>query len=91
MSGMLEIFASGIRCNRSAVRKSYTKAKEVMLFYTDTADAPWTIIRSDDKNHARLAAMKFVLNSIPHDGKDTTVGMRRIRKSSVSQGYLRDG
>lgn len=52
---------------------SYRKAKEAMLFYTDTADAPWTIIRSDDKNRARLAAMKFVLNAIPYDGKDTTV------------------
>jgi polyphosphate kinase 2 len=48
----------------------YTKAKEAMLFYTDTADAPWTIVRSDDKRRARLNAMKFVLNSIPYAGKD---------------------
>lgn len=53
--------------------ESYTKAKEAMLFYTDTADAPWTIIRSDDKNRARLAGMKFVLNAIPYEGKDTSV------------------
>jgi polyphosphate kinase 2 (PPK2 family) len=32
----------------------YTKAKEDMLFYTDTADAPWTVVRSDDKKRARL-------------------------------------
>ncbi len=25
----------------------YTEAKEAMFFYTDTADAPWTIIKSD--------------------------------------------
>jgi polyphosphate kinase 2 len=48
----------------------YTKAKEAMLFYTDTADAPWTIVRSDDKKRARLHAMKFLLSSIPYDGKD---------------------
>ncbi len=48
----------------------YTKAKEAMLFYTDTADAPWTIVRSDDKKRARLNAMKFLLSSIPYDGKD---------------------
>ena len=36
---------------------SYTKAKEAMFFYTDTADAPWTVVRSDDKNRARLHAM----------------------------------
>jgi polyphosphate kinase 2 len=48
----------------------YTKAKESMLFYTDTADAPWTIVRSDDKKRARLHAMKFLLSSIPYEGKD---------------------
>jgi hypothetical protein len=41
-----------------------------MLFYTDTADAPWTIVRSDDKKRARLQAMKFLLSSIPYEGKD---------------------
>jgi polyphosphate kinase 2 len=51
--------------------EAYTKAKEAMLFYTDTADAPWTIVRSDDKNRARLNAMKHVLSTIPYDGKDT--------------------
>jgi polyphosphate kinase 2 len=53
--------------------ESYTKAKEAMLFYTDTADAPWTIVRSDDKNRARLNAMKHVLYTIPYAGKDTDV------------------
>jgi polyphosphate kinase 2 len=48
----------------------YTKAKEAMLFYTDTADAPWTIVRSDDKKRARLHAMKHLLSSIPYEGKD---------------------
>ena len=35
----------------------YTEAKEAMFFYTDTADAPWTIIKSDDKKRARLECM----------------------------------
>jgi len=52
---------------------SYTKAKEAMLFYTDTADAPWTIVRSDDKNRARLNAMKHILYTIPYAGKDPDV------------------
>jgi polyphosphate kinase 2 len=51
----------------------YTKAKEAMLFYTDTADAPWTIIRSDDKKRARLNAMRHVLTHIPYVGKDESV------------------
>jgi hypothetical protein len=49
---------------------SYTKAKEAMFFYTDTADAPWTVVRSDDKNRARLHAMRHVLNAVPYAGKD---------------------
>tara|TARA_R110002096_G_scaffold215310_12_gene403156 strand:- start:8681 stop:9919 length:1239 start_codon:yes stop_codon:yes gene_type:complete len=48
----------------------YTQAKESMLFYSDTADAPWTIVRSDDKKRARLNAIKFMLKDIPYDGKD---------------------
>jgi hypothetical protein len=52
---------------------SYTKAKEAMLFYTDTADAPWTIVRSDDKKRARLNAIKHILYTIPYAGKDTDV------------------
>jgi len=53
--------------------EAYTKAKEAMLFYTDTADAPWTIVRSDDKNRARLNAIKHILHTIPYAGKDTDV------------------
>ena len=53
--------------------ESYTKAKEAMLFYTDTADAPWTIVRSDDKKRARLNAIKYILHSIPYEGKDTDI------------------
>ena len=32
-----------------------------MFFYTDTADAPWTIVKSDDKRRARLEAMRHFL------------------------------
>ena len=34
----------------------YTKAKEAMFFHTDTADSPWTVIKSDCKKRARLNA-----------------------------------
>ncbi|MBM4061128.1 MAG: polyphosphate kinase 2 [Planctomycetes bacterium] len=49
---------------------AYTRAKEEMFFHTDTADAPWTVIRADDKKRARINAMLHVLGSIPYDGKD---------------------
>ncbi len=51
----------------------YTEAKEAMFFYTDTADAPWTIIKSDDKKRARLNAMMHFLNSLPYTGKDPRI------------------
>lgn len=51
----------------------YTEAKEAMLFYTDTADAPWTIIKSDDKKRARLNCMRHFLNSLDYPGKDPEI------------------
>ena len=53
----------------------YTKAKEAMFFYTDTADSPWTVVKSDCKKRARLNAMRYVLHALPYDGKDVeTIG-----------------
>lgn len=51
----------------------YTEAKEAMFFYTDTADAPWTIIKSNDKKRARLACMQHFLSSLPYDNKDRRI------------------
>jgi polyphosphate kinase len=48
----------------------YTKAKEAMFFYTDTADVPWTVIKSDCKKRARLNAMRYVLHKLPYHQKD---------------------
>jgi polyphosphate kinase 2 len=48
----------------------YTEAKEAMFFYTDTADAPWTIIKSDDKKRARLNCMRHFLSTLNYDDKD---------------------
>jgi polyphosphate kinase 2 len=48
----------------------YTKAKEAMFFYTDTADAPWTVIKSNCKKRARLNAMRYVLHRLPYNNKD---------------------
>jgi polyphosphate kinase 2 len=50
----------------------YTKAKESMFFYTDTADSPWTVIKSDDKKRARLNAMRYVLHRLPYTNKDVS-------------------
>jgi len=41
-----------------------------MFFYTDTADAPWTVVKSDDKKRARLNAMMHFLHNLDYPGKD---------------------
>ncbi|MBI2606122.1 MAG: polyphosphate kinase 2 [Deltaproteobacteria bacterium] len=47
----------------------YTRAKEEMFFYTDTADAPWTVIRADDKKRARINCLRWVLHHLPYTEK----------------------
>ena len=51
----------------------YTEAKDAMFFYTDTADAPWTVVKSNDKKRARLEAMRYVLNLFEYRDKDPDV------------------
>ncbi len=51
----------------------YTEAKEAMFFYTDTADARWTIIKSDDKKRARLNCMQHFLAGLDYPDKDEQV------------------
>lgn len=53
--------------------EDYTEAKEAMFFYTDTADAPWTIIKSNDKKRARINALQHFLSQLPYPGKDSRV------------------
>lgn len=48
----------------------YTQAKEAMFAQTDTADAPWAVIRSDCKKRARLNAMRYVLHKLPYANRD---------------------
>ena len=51
----------------------YTAAKEAMFFYTHTGDAPWTVIKSNDKKRARLEAMRYVLSQFDYPSKDEGV------------------
>jgi polyphosphate kinase len=51
----------------------YTEAKESMFFFTDLADAPWTVVKSNDKKRARLEAMRYVLSRIPYADRDEQI------------------
>lgn len=48
----------------------YTEAKESMFLHTDTAEAPWVVVKSDCKKRARLNAMRYVLHRLPYANKD---------------------
>jgi len=51
----------------------YTEAKEAMFFYTDTGDAPWVVIKSDDKKRARLNCMQHFLAHLDYPDKNDHV------------------
>ena len=47
---------------------SYSRARDMMLATTDTKEAPWYIVRSDDKHRARLNCISHFLSLIPYKG-----------------------
>jgi hypothetical protein len=49
----------------------FTDCKYEMLRRTSTSSAPWLIIRSGDKQRARLNAIKVMLNAVDYKDRDT--------------------
>jgi len=68
--------------------KDYTEAKEAMFFYTDTADAPWTVIKSDCKKRARINAMRHILNKLDYPNKNTDVAVKPDKLIVGSAQYI---
>ena len=52
---------------------AYTDAISETITRSHTAAAPWTVIRSDDKGRARIAAVQMILRSMDYKGKDASV------------------
>ena len=48
----------------------YTDAKQSMFFHTDTGDAPWTVVKSDDKKRARINCIRYFLYNLDYPNKD---------------------
>ena len=48
----------------------FTNTKYKMIKQTHSHNAPWTIIRSNDKQKARLESLKVILNSVDYEGRD---------------------
>ena len=51
----------------------YTEAKEAMFHFTDTPEAPWTVVKSNDKKRARLQAIRNVLSQFDYEGRNDEV------------------
>jgi polyphosphate kinase 2 len=61
----------------------YTKARDDMFQWTDTAWAPWFVARSDDKRRARLNIIKHLLSKIPYE--DVPREKVKLPKREVSE------
>jgi polyphosphate kinase 2 len=64
----------------------YSRAKDAMFAHTDTKQAPWYVVNSDVKKHARLNCIKHLLDTIPYEDltpDSITLGPREINTSYV--------
>ena len=48
----------------------YSKKRDRMLKETHSKDAPWTVVRANDKRRARLNVIRHILHRLDYDGKD---------------------
>src|SRR5438874_9905626 len=64
---------------------AYSRARDMMLETTDTEDAPWYIVRSDDKRRARLNCISYLLSLIPY--KEVLRDKIKLRKRSSKGEY----
>ena len=51
----------------------FTTTKYNMLKNTHSHNAPWTIIRSKDKQKARIESLKVILNAVDYEGRDSSL------------------
>jgi polyphosphate kinase 2 len=63
----------------------YSRARDLMLKATDTKEAPWYILRSDDKKRARLNCLAHILSLIPY--KKVKHDKVRMPKRSMKRSY----
>jgi polyphosphate kinase 2 (PPK2 family) len=62
----------------------FTEKKYQLLLKTHKPDVPWYVLRSDDKHHARVEAMKLILRSCPYRGRSRTLDFTPDKKVFIS-------
>ena len=65
----------------------YSVAKDEMFKYTDTKQAPWYVVNSDDKKRARLNCISHLLSMIPYE--DLTPPPIELPPREDDFGYVR--
>ena len=65
----------------------YSKAKDEMFAHTDIKQAPWYVVNSDIKKHARLNCIKHILSMIPYE--DLTPEPIELPHRLDNAGYVR--
>ncbi len=65
----------------------YSKAKDRMFAHTDIKQAPWYVVKSDNKKHARLNCIAHFLSAIPYE--DLTPEAIELPTRTDSAGYVR--
>jgi polyphosphate kinase 2 len=58
--------------------KRYTRARDVMLKKTHTDDAPWSLVRADDKDAARRQVIRDLLARFEYPGRRFTPADRDV-------------
>jgi len=66
---------------------AYSKAKDDMFAHTDIKQAPWYVVRSDIKKHARLNCISHLLSQIPYE--DLTPEQIVLEPRPPQEGYIR--
>lgn len=65
----------------------YSKAKDEMFAYTDIKQAPWYVVKSDIKRHARLNCIAHLLEMVPYE--DLTPEPIELPKRHEAGAYIR--
>ncbi len=65
----------------------YSKAKDMMLAYTDTKQCPWFVVHADDKRSARLNCIHHLLQQIPYE--DIPLDPIELPKRPAEEAYVR--
>jgi polyphosphate kinase len=67
--------------------EDYSRAKDEMFVHTDIPEAPWHVVESDDKRHARINMIAHLISSIPYH--DVQWRPLQLPSRPAAQGYIR--